>query len=128
MHVYPHAGEDGVGFTYTIGLWQTFGHPEIAVFGLARDTSHKILSDCVDTIRVAGRYPLETPVIDVVANGIPVIFKAVRPDRLENCFGTAMRYYSGKSFEAVVLFWPNKQEVFPWDAPSSLQEEGLGIV
>ena len=108
LHVYPRQGEVGVGFTYTIGLAGTFNKPEIAIFGLDRKTSHAILNDCVESIRRGDTFPMDAPVSEVVAGDIKVQFKRVRQDRLDKCFGTAIRYYGKHKFDAMVLFWPNR--------------------
>jgi len=128
LHVYPREGEDGVGFTYTIGLEKTLGHPEIAIFGLDRETSHKILADCVDEIRSGTQRPLDEPVVGVVGGDVPVMFRAVRDDRLGDCFGTAIRFYANQTFRAVVMFWPTKSGKWPWEIEDSLQSEGAHVV
>jgi hypothetical protein len=128
LHVYPSIGEEGVGFSYTIGLNETLSHPDIAIFGLDRSKSHQILGDCVETIRSGGSLPLNVPVPGVLANGIEVTFRPVNPERLDRCFGTALRYYAKKPVEVIVLFWPNKNGQFPWQASSALQEEGLRVI
>jgi hypothetical protein len=128
LHVYPRQGEEGVGFTYTIGLNQSLQHADVAIFGLDREKSHRILSDCVETIRAGNAPPLNVPVADVVANDVKVVFKLARPDRLDRCFGTAIRYYADEPFDVVVMFWPNKSGKYPWDESSLAQNEGLGVV
>jgi hypothetical protein len=129
LHVYPRTGEAGIGFTYTIGLGATFGRPEIAIFGLSREISHAILSDCVTSIRNGSPFPLEIPIAGVVSGDYMVQFRSVRPHKLEDCFGAAMRFYRDKPFSATVLFWQNKQYLFPWEsAAPSVQAEGLALV
>ncbi|GAA5444855.1 hypothetical protein Misp06_03047 [Microbulbifer sp. NBRC 101763] len=38
-------------FSYTIGLEESFGHPEIMIFGLKKDSAHAILADIVEDIK-----------------------------------------------------------------------------
>lgn len=128
LHVYPRAGEEGIGFTYTIGLNESLDHPDIAIFGLDRDKSHQILSSCVDDIRNGTRYAVDVPLTQVVGGDVPVIFKAVRPDLAGRCFGTAVRYYGNKSPRVLVMFWPTRDGAFPWELSSSTQAEGLHVV
>jgi hypothetical protein len=128
LHVYPRVGQEGVGFTYTIGLSATLAHPEIAIFGLDRDRSHRILADCVHDIRNGTRYPLGEPIKDVVGGDVPVIFRAVRAERLADCFGTATRYYGNAPFSATVMFWPTREGRWPWEIKDSIQKEGLDVV
>lgn len=44
LHVLPRAGEEGVGFTYTIGLIESYDHPELMIFGLGREREHIVSS------------------------------------------------------------------------------------
>ncbi|NIK08936.1 hypothetical protein FHY11_002446 [Xanthomonas arboricola] len=45
-----HITEEGeqVGYSFTVGLYQTFGHPELIIFGLSSMVSHQILSIVAD--------------------------------------------------------------------------------
>jgi hypothetical protein len=38
-------------FAYTIGLWKTFNHPEIVVFGLPINLLHTILNDAGELVK-----------------------------------------------------------------------------
>jgi hypothetical protein len=129
LSVAPRMGESGASFTYTIGLWQTLHHAELAIFGLAAKTSHGILSDCVTAIRSGVSYPLNTPVVDVVAGNYRVEFKRARSESFREYFGTATRYYGTKPFEVNVIFWPDRDGRFRWETHTpGLQEEALHVI
>lgn len=130
LHVYPRVGEDGIGFTYTIGLFASYGHPEIIIFGLSKETSHAILNDCAEAIKGGARYAVGEPISNVVGGNVRVYFRPVLANQF-SIFGTASRYYGAVPFTAVVLFWPDKQGLFPWEPSSqcaSSQAEGLSVV
>jgi hypothetical protein len=38
-------------FAYSIGLWETYGHPEIICFGLPNDLGHEIINDVAEIIK-----------------------------------------------------------------------------
>jgi hypothetical protein len=129
ISVVPGEGESGENFTYTIGLSETFGHPEIMIFGLNSNTSHGILSDCVQQIREGTRFQAGVEYSEVLGGGYKVIFKKVRAECLPEYFGAAVRFYDGKEFEGIVLFWPDRDHLFPWqDSVSSAQREAVDIV
>ena len=129
LYVYPREGEEGIGFTYTIGLGVTFGQPEIAIFGLSRQASHAILTDCVESIRDGKSFPLDVPIGGVVSGEYLVQFKRVRSDKLHEYFGTATRFYRAKPVSVTVMFWQNKRHLFPWETDEvSVQAEGVAIV
>jgi hypothetical protein len=130
LHVYPREGKEGVGFTYTIGLFASYGHPEIMIFGLSKETSHAILNDCAEAIKGGERYTVGEPLSDVVGGNVKVYFKQVLAHQF-SILGTASRYYGSGLFTAIVLFWPDKQGLFPWEPSSqcvSSQAEGLSVV
>lgn len=119
--------DDEEPFSYSIGFGERHGAPEVVVFGLPPDKAHALLSRCA-ALLAAGQ-PLQTGLDDsrVLDNGYPVRFRPLRPDRYDEYVGTARRYYGERGFQALVLFWPDRQQRLPWqpgyDAPA--QHEAL---
>ena len=129
LSVFPTQDEEGEIFTYTVGLTETFGHPEIMIFGLNKDTAHGILTDCVEIIRSGNVFLSDEEYSNVIGGGFKVVFKQVKPECLSEYFGMAGRYYGGGDFSGLVMFWPNKNHRFPWDEPDlAVQREALTIV
>jgi hypothetical protein len=129
LSVYPQEGVVGARFTYTIGLSETFGHPEIMIFGLDSKVSHGILSDCVEKIRNGTTFQSNFEYPGVIGGGYKVIFKEVRTDFLPEYFGAAVRFYGDNDFRGLVMFWPDKGNCFPWqEARSTEQQEALDMV
>jgi len=115
-HVVLIQSEDEPGFLFTIGLWQSFRHPEIILFAPSDDPTG-----------MAGRLQ---PVAERVSEG-----EAFDPDsvheeifgRFSGAFrtvdtlwypwflGTAMAFYGGIDFPVVQLFWPDRDSAFPWE-------------
>jgi hypothetical protein len=129
LSVHPRAGEAGSQFTYTIGLSETFGHPEIMIFGLDSKVSHGILHDCVNMIRNGTVFLPNVAYPGVIGGDFKVLFKVVRKDCLPEYFGAAVRFYDDQDFHGAVMFWPDKHGCFPWEASgSTAQREALDIV
>jgi len=129
MHIAPRVGDTGSHFTYSIGLYETYKHPEIMIFGLANDTAHGVLSECVKMIKNGTRFPTEQPVMDVLAGDFEVIFKPVKSELFDEYLGIATDYYGERSFDALVLFWPDKNHKFPWESEElASQSEALNLV
>ncbi|MFC5571571.1 DUF4262 domain-containing protein [Lysobacter yangpyeongensis] len=113
LHVFPtQEGQDK--FSYSIGFGESYGAPEVLVFGLEREKAHAILNECANLFKGGHtvRPNVEDP--DVLGGGYKVVFKPVRPDCFNEYLGTALRYYQGKPFGAVVMFLPDRQHRFPW--------------
>lgn len=100
-------------FAYTIGLWKTFEHPEIIVFGLPTDTMHWMLNDAAELVKAGQAIQLSVDNTDIL-NNVPVQFRAVDASNIRDYFGYARWFYDYSEFPAIQLIWPDKQAVFPW--------------
>lgn len=126
LHVDAELGDEEA-FSCSIGFGERHGAPEVVVFGLPPDKAHALLSRCA-ALLAAGQ-ALQSGLDDsrVLDNGYPVRFRPLRPDRYDEYFGTARRYYGERDFQALVLFWPDRKQRLPWqpgyDAPA--QHEAL---
>lgn len=128
LNVGSEPGDERPGFSYTVGLVESFGHPEIAVFGLA-EKAHGVLTECANLIRNGARFVPHEPNGDVLDGGYSVVFKPIREEHFPEYLGAAIRYYGDRSFDAFVLFWPNNKHEFPWETPvPGAQAEALSIV
>ncbi len=108
-------------FQYTIGLMQTFNHPEFIMFGLEADNAHALFSGLVRDIR-NGRSFAEPGVQTVSLRGDEhrVGFRRVHPTQHPLYLGFAMGYcrYIGRigELEAMQAFWPDSSGKFPFDS------------
>jgi hypothetical protein len=129
LHVFPtKEGQDK--FSYSIGFGESYGAPEILIFGLEREKAHALLNECAHLLRDGHTILPDAEDDNVLAGDYTVVFKTVRSESFGDYLGTAVRYYRGKPFNAVVMFLPDRQHRFPWqsgydDIPA---EEALAIV
>ena len=129
LHVAP-TGESEEPFSYSIGFGETFGAPEVLVFGFRPERAHALLNACAHLLRNAGAIDRDVEVAGVLAGDYKVVFKPVRPECLDEYLGTAFRYYKDKPFGAVVMFLPDRNHHFPWQIgyEGMSVRESLGIV
>jgi hypothetical protein len=112
-------------FRYTIGLMETFRHPEVIVFGLDSDNGRALLSALVREIR-AGRSFAETGAhtIDVDGNKLRIGFRRVHPTQHPLYLGFAMGFLTNigrlGELEAMQAFWPDKTGKFPFEVGCEL--------
>ena len=116
-------------FAYTIGLEETFNHPEIMIFGLPRETMHGILSDLVSCIREGHSFPPHQRTKNILKGGYEVIFKPLKKEQYAYYIGQAQMYYE-KPFRTYVMFWPDRNNVLPIEEGCELnvQDEALDII
>ena len=128
VNVWPVAGDERPGFSYTIGLTESYEHPEIMIFGL-EDQAHALLTECAELIKQGTTFEPDVPNSEVLAGGYDVIFKSVRRDCFHEYLGAALRFYGDRPFEALIMFWPTKDGQFPWELKErNLQSEALHAV
>ena len=128
MYVFDEHGEKEP-FLYTIGLEETYSHPEIMIFGLNRETMHNIVSDIAHDIKNGFKATVNEKTKGLLSGDFEVLFKPVKEQYFENYLGHANRYYQ-KPYRAFVMLWPDKNNILPTESGCqvNVQDEALKIV
>ena len=113
-----HGDSDWPEFAYTIGLFETFRHPELILLGLPAERAHRLLNDARELIR-GGLVFRDGEETDALLEGASVAARAVPSDQRDAHFGWAAWYYGGEAFPALQLVWPSRARRFPWDADAT---------
>jgi hypothetical protein len=101
-------------FAYSIGLNQTYDHPEIICFGLPNDLGHAILNDVNEIIRQQGPIKAGKEYDSIFKDG-RATFLEVDDRNIEDYFGVAIEYYKEKKVKALQLIWTDRNDKFPWE-------------
>jgi len=112
------ADDHGPGFTYTVGLFHSYAHPEVIVFGLPNQVMQRVV-DVVATLVKGGQQFKSGDQTDDVLNGYSCAFRTVLRAHYRDHLGYAMWYYRRKGhaeFPALQCLWPDKDHHFPWDS------------
>jgi hypothetical protein len=104
---------DDPPFTYTVGLFKTFGAPEIIMFGLSQDVAHSILSIYARRLEEKNPISVDAPCPDLINNYSCVFVPVPRP-RYNDFVFSALWFYAEVEFPLYQLVWPNKEGRFPW--------------
>lgn len=102
------------GWAFSIGLFHTFNHPEVLMFGLRLEAMHQVINAVGLQIRAGRRLDPDTEVDDLL-EGYRCTFKVVDPVWYELVLGYATWYYKGHAFPTLQCFWPDRDHRFPWD-------------
>ena len=101
-------------FAYSIGLTQTYGHPEVICLGLPNNLGHAIINDVAAIIR--GGATIKTGAIYTeIFEGSSATFLKVDARNIGDYFGAALNYYGDKRFDALQLVWTDRNDKFPWE-------------
>ncbi|WP_293946979.1 MULTISPECIES: DUF4262 domain-containing protein [unclassified Sphingobacterium] len=109
-------------FSYSIGLTQTYQHPEIICIGLSMKLAHIIINDVADLIK-HGQGIESNKVYTNIFNNSKAMFLNVDPRNIADYFGNGLNYYRGKEFDALQLIWTDHNDKFPWE--EGFEEEFL---
>jgi len=103
-------------YCFSVGLYYTFGHPEILVMGLPLSTGHQFINLAAGHI-ASGRAFQPRERTDELAEGFACSFIPVLVDHYEQYLGYAIWFYRKlkQPFPALQLVWPDKQGRLPWD-------------
>ena len=101
-------------FAYSIGLFETFGHPELICFGLPGSLGHEIINDVAELIK-RGEIISTQIIYRSIFNESKAAFLSVDERNIGDYFGAALNYYKEKKFTVLQLVWTDRNDKFPWE-------------
>jgi hypothetical protein len=101
-------------YSYTVGLFKKFGHPEIVISGLDGDTAQDILNDIGHDI-AKGIVREAEHTYDDILEDYPCLFKAVSASKYDDYFGRANLYYQSSDYPVLQCVLPDSEKRFPDD-------------
>lgn len=102
-------------FAYTIGLYKSFGHPEIICFSLAPDVMGAVLNYARDLAK-EGKTLVPGESYANFLEGYAVQFVRVNQSYYPDYVGYGYWYYGNTfDFPLLQLIWPDKEHQFPWE-------------
>lgn len=108
-------------FLYTIGLMNSYRHPEFIVFGLEADDAYALVAGLIAKIQNGTSYSDNgVRTIELGGDTHQVAFRRVHPTQHPLYLGFAMGYMRNVGrlgeLEAMQAFWPDVNGKFPIDA------------
>ncbi len=123
FHVVSGASNGGSSaFAFSVGLFRTFDHPEVSLFGLSADVLEGAIRRLGERVRSGARFDEEV-VEERILEGRAVTFRRIVPRHYPAHLGHAVWYHGGARFPALQAIWSDGG-YFPWDRwfPSELRE------
>ncbi|HET9442350.1 MAG TPA: DUF4262 domain-containing protein [Acidimicrobiales bacterium] len=102
------AGPAAPGWAFTVGLWHSFGHPELAAFGLGPDELRQGLDALAEQVR-AGRRLTEGTRADLAVAGVPgaVTFRRALGVWYPHLFDDALWFARRPPLPVLQVVWPD---------------------
>ena len=108
-------GNETPEWSFSIGLFHSFGHPEVIIFGLPRDRRAAIVNQVGRQVQTGKIYQAGSVYPDILADSYRCMFSAVPSPIYRDYVGYALWFYENDQFPLFQCFWPDKQGLFPWN-------------
>jgi Domain of unknown function (DUF4262) len=110
-------------WTFTIGLYETWGHPELIIIGRSRAASHEMLKTLAGDIELNDPPNLTNPDGHLLL-GMKCHFLEVLPRYYSDHVGFALWYYRKRKFPLYQVVRPSNHGLYPWNraAATSFKE------
>jgi hypothetical protein len=103
----------GPGWSYTLGVYDTCGKPEVIAVGLYENTAQFLLNEAANRLRGGGDLPAGRH-RDMVGE-VECEFRPVDPKWVKHLMGWALWYYEGSDFPVLQAVYPDRENRFPED-------------
>jgi hypothetical protein len=107
--------DEGPDFAFSIGLFHSFGHPELLIYGLAPNVIGHVINEIGERIRDGERY-VAGQTVNGFLEGYAVTFRPIPLAQYAAHLGGAIRHYRGRDFPALQVVYPDFEHRWPWDA------------
>ena len=122
------SGKGSPDFAYTIGLTESYDHPEIIMSGLKTPLMQALLNDIGALVKEGQVFEDGQMVRDII-KGYPVKFVRLSEKEVDEYLMLARIYYN-KSIDALQCQWPDKNGRFPSEdgcSEDTIRQQGLAI-
>lgn len=114
MHIM--AGDDHEPpFSYSIGLYESYGHPEIIIVGLKQELCHTLINNIAHDIK-NGKVFAPQQFDPGILNGFKCLFIEVDPINYDAYVGQAQRHYGNDDFPLLQCIYPTIKGIYTWEA------------
>lgn len=107
--------ELGPEWAFSTGLFHSYCHPEIIIFGLKLRICMALINEIGAQVKAGKKYNVEGEYGDILGDPYKCVFRVVRRNHHHEYLGYARWFYESDPFPALQCFWPDKSGKFPWD-------------
>lgn len=109
--------DDAPPWSYTVGLWHSYRHPEVCVLGLPGEFAHKLLNKIGDWVSAGETFEVGIPYDDILKareQKLECQFVNVNSSAHRLYFTVASAFYHGRlRYRVRQLVWPDPENHLP---------------
>lgn len=113
----PVAGSDDPPrppYTYTYGFEESYGHPEVVIFGLQPVAARGLMTMMAEYLEAGGELPVGE-FRGLLDNDLRAAILPILLDDHLDLFDGLTAYYAGTNYRVRQFLWPDRQGLLPWD-------------
>ena len=114
--VHVPADTEGPGFSFSVGLFKTFKHPEIIIIGLKIDLAHVLINNIGEDVSNKKKYQ-SGKFYSGILDDFKCFMLKVSEKQYKEYLGTARGYYRGDDFPVLQCIFPTVTGKYPWEWP-----------
>jgi hypothetical protein len=101
-------------YSFTVGLFYTFGHPELMIMGLNQNVSHSIFQTAAGAIASGATFQA-SGFTDILIDSYKCKFSEIGVSRYQEYLGYGIWFYRSlpRPFPALQILWPDKSGKYP---------------
>ena len=117
MGVFQNPGDKEPGWSYSIGLFYNYHHPEIVIFGEQPELRQSMIDAIGERVREGEKFTEDRSYADILGGGHYVQFRPVDVSHYEDWVNSANWFYDWDhaSFPLLQCFYPDMTGKFPWE-------------
>lgn len=119
MNVENTDGQEGPTFSYSTGIFEHYGKPELIVFGLKKELRQSVINLYGEDIRNGTRGFTNEHYYDGFIEGFEILMLDAGEVARKDYACWADWYYERKPFPILQCVWPSTSGVWPWDDDAS---------
>ena len=101
------------GFAFSVGLFESYRHPEIMLFGLPSSMMQQIINNVAQRVKEGASFQPGSSYADIFA-GYKCAFREVSAERGAGYLEAASAFYGARQFPVLQCVWPDRSQRFPW--------------
>ena len=106
-------------FTYSLGIEQTLGMPELIVMGLKSNVAHAAINECYRQMKADPSIGPGSRLDGLLGGDFECLLGEVTPEQAKQHMCWASWLYKGSGFRALQIIFPSTAGVFPWEPEAS---------
>ena len=111
--------DENTPFTYSIGIEQSLGMPELIIIGLDSDVAQSVINECYRQMKEGGAIAPGARVAGLLGGDVECLIGDASSERVADYMYWASWLYKGQPFRAYQIIWPSTLGMFPWEPGAS---------